>query len=77
MVLCGINIILTRIIFDHAKTRHNPCNSGCPKKLAEPIRAGNYDPSCVHKMTTAELKVVCAAADICTSANTTKISKYE
>lgn len=72
--------ILTPIIFDHAKIgtgNHSLCTSGCPKKLAELIRAGNYDPSCVHKMTTAELKFVSTAAHICTSAKTTKVSKYK
>jgi len=82
IVLCGINIILTPITIlfltmPKQAQEISPCTSGCPKKLAELIRAGNYDPSCVHKMTTADLKVVCAAADIYTSANITKVSKYK
>ena len=47
--------------------------SGCPKKLAELIRAGKYDPSQVHRMTTTEVKDLCAAADIFVSARNTKV----
>ena len=47
--------------------------SGCPKKLAELIRAGKYDPSQVHRMTTTEVKDLCAEADIGVSALSTKV----
>ena len=41
--------------------------------VAELIRAGKYDPSQVHRMTTTEAKDLCAAADICVSARSTKV----
>ena len=39
------------------------------------LRAGNYDPSQEHVMATAEVKNLCAAADICVSAHSTKAIK--
>lgn len=46
---------------------------GCPKKLASLVRAGEYDPSKAHSMTTAAVKSVCEAADIPFQANSSKV----
>ena len=38
--------------------------TGCPKKLADLIRSGKYDPDKVNAMTTSQMKAVCEAAEI-------------
>ena len=46
---------------------------GCPKKLASLVRAGDYDLSKAHSITTAAVKSVCEAADIPFQANSSKV----
>ncbi len=49
--------------------------SGCPKKLANLIRAGRYSPSTVCEMEVSELRAVCSDADIAVGIPTTTVLK--
>ena len=46
---------------------------GCPKKLADMIRSGVYDPSKVSSFNTADLQHICQKADIPICSSSTKV----
>ncbi len=48
-----------------------PCS--CPKKLAEVIRMGQYDPDKVQSMTTEAMREMCKAVEIEVSPSATKV----
>lgn len=49
--------------------------TGCPKKLAEVIRTGQYNPAKVGSTSAPELRAVCEAVDIPVGSNPTKVHK--
>ena len=46
---------------------------GCPKKLAEFIRKGQYDPTKASSITAPELRTVCQSVDIPAGLSSTKV----
>ena len=55
----------------HHHSGDNPI--GCPKKLTEVIRMGQYNPAKVGSTSAPELRAVCEAVDI---PNPTKVHRY-
>lgn len=47
--------------------------TGCPKKLADLIRSGAYNPLDLHVLTTAKLQEICSQTGITCGTTTTKV----